>query len=295
MHIPDGFLTPPVWLTLDAISASAVAWVARQARRSEAVAPDGRIPLLGVMGAFVFAAQMVNFPVAFGASGHLLGGTLLAVVLGPSGAALTMTAILLLQSLLFQDGGVLALGANVFNMAFVGVLAGYMPVRLWGRSPLSVFAGGALSVLASGGLALWELNLSGVALGNSAVGIALALFCLTGLIEGAITAAALRSIERLSPRAIPAHPPISFHARAAVAMAALLLVTGGVWVASAAPDGLQHLAAKVGLEEHTAWASAPLAGYAFGGIGPTWLQKSVAGMIGVVCVYAVCAIGGKRR
>ena len=121
MHIPDGFLTPPVWGTLDAISAAAVPWVARRAQRDT---QDQRIPLLGVMGAFVFAAQMINFPVGPGTSGHLVGGTLLAVVLGPAPAALVMTAILLLQALIFQDGGVLALGANDVNMALLGVAAG---------------------------------------------------------------------------------------------------------------------------------------------------------------------------
>ncbi|MFM2124127.1 MAG: hypothetical protein RL328_578, partial [Acidobacteriota bacterium] len=208
MHIPDGFLTPPVWLTLDAIVAPAIAWTAR-GRKTESVESSQRTPMLGVMGAFVFAAQMVNFPVALGASGHLLGGTLLSVVLGPSAAALTMTAILVLQALLFQDGGVLALGANIFNMAFAGVLAGYLPVWLWGRSKTSVFLGGALSVVASGALVLSELKLSGVALAGPATGIALALFCVTGILEGAITVAALRTIERLSPQSLPEHLPFS--------------------------------------------------------------------------------------
>ena len=114
MHIPDGFLSTPVWATLDVVSAPAVAWVARRAQRDT---QDHRIPLLGVMGAFVFAAQMVNFPVGPGTSGHLVGGALLTVVLGPAAASLVLTAILVLQALIFQDGGVLALGANVFNMA----------------------------------------------------------------------------------------------------------------------------------------------------------------------------------
>lgn len=290
MHIPDGFLTPPVWLTLDAISAPAVVWAAR---RGPAAEDPRQTPMLGVMGAFVFAAQMVNFPVALGASGHLLGGTLLAVVLGPSAAALTMSAIIVLQALLFQDGGVLALGANVFNMAFLGVLTGYLPVWLWGRSRPSIFAGGLLSVLATGAFALWELKLSGVVLPGSATAAALILFGLTGVIEGAITVAALRAIERLSPHALPEHP--AHRARVAVAMAALLLITGGVWAASAAPDSLQHLAASAGLDEHPLWTSAPFAGYAAAGLGPEWLQKSLAGLAGLACVYAVSAIGGKRR
>ena len=118
---------------------------------------DRRIPLLGVMGAFVFAAQMINFPVGLGTSGHLVGGALLAIVLGPAAAAVVMTAILAMQAFVFQDGGIMALGANVFNMAMVGVLAGYLPYRMWGRAggaPRRSSSGGVLSVLVSACLAL---------------------------------------------------------------------------------------------------------------------------------------------
>src|ERR1700732_2382006 len=148
MHIPDGFLSTPVWGTLDAVSAPAVAWVARRAQRDT---QDHRIPLLGVMGAFVFAAQMINFPVGPGTSGHLVGGALLAIVLGPAAASLVMVAILALQALIFQDGGVLALGANVFNMALAGVAAAYLSYRLWGQRfrSAAIFAAGALSVMTS--------------------------------------------------------------------------------------------------------------------------------------------------
>src|SRR5690348_15357757 len=118
MHIPDGFLSTPVWATLDIVSLPAVAIIARRARHDS---EDRRIPLLGVMGAFIFAAQMINFPLASGTSGHLIGGALLAIMLGPWAAALTMTAILALQAFLFQDGGILALGTNIFNMAIAGV------------------------------------------------------------------------------------------------------------------------------------------------------------------------------
>src|SRR5579863_8824413 len=121
MHIPDGFLSPPVWATLDAAAIPAVAWAARQAQTDLERPDDRRIPLLGVMGAFVFAAQMINFPVGLGTSGHLVGGALLAIVLGPSAAAVAMTAILCVQAFVFQDGGIVVLGANVFNMALAGV------------------------------------------------------------------------------------------------------------------------------------------------------------------------------
>ena len=146
MHIPDGFLSLPVWATLDVVSVPAVAYVAKRAQRESQrnELGDRQIPLLGVMGAFVFAAQMINFPVGLGTSGHLVGGALMAIVLGPSAACVVMTAILAMQAFVFQDGGIMALGANVMNMAIVGVLAGYLPYRMWGSAwaePRSLPAG----------------------------------------------------------------------------------------------------------------------------------------------------------
>ena len=131
MHIPDNFLSTPVWATLDAVSVPAVGLMVKRASRE---LEDTRIPLLGVMGAFVFAAQMINFPVGPGTSGHLVGGALLACALGPAPAVLVMTTIIAIQAFVFQDGGVLALGANVFNMAVVGVVAGYWPFHVWGAN-----------------------------------------------------------------------------------------------------------------------------------------------------------------
>src|SRR5579872_5524088 len=157
MHIPDGFLTPPVWGAFDVIALPAVALVAR---RAEALKDDRNLPLLGVMGAFVFAAQMINFPVGPGTSGHLVGGALLTIALGPAAASIVMTAIIATQALVFQDGGILALGANVFNMAIAGVLAAYLPYRMWGqgtRRKAAIFSGAFLSVMASALLALAEL------------------------------------------------------------------------------------------------------------------------------------------
>src|SRR6185437_7169394 len=113
MHIPDNFLSPPVWATLDAIAIPAVTYVSRQAQKST---DTNRLALLGVMGAFVFAAQMINFPVGLGTSGHLVGAALLAYTLGPAAAGVVLTAILAVQALVFQDGGILSLGPNVINM-----------------------------------------------------------------------------------------------------------------------------------------------------------------------------------
>src|SRR6266404_2661420 len=152
MHIPDGFLSTPVWATLDVLSVPAVGLMAR---RAQGVMEEHSIPLMGVMGAFVFAAQMINFPVGLGTSGHLVGGALLSMVLGPAAASVVMTAILIVQAFVFQDGGIMALGANIFNMAIIGVLAGYLPYRFlvkrWRAG--AIFLAGMSSVLASALLA----------------------------------------------------------------------------------------------------------------------------------------------
>src|SRR3982751_6950670 len=139
---------------MDLAAVPAVGILVRKAQRGF---DESKVPMLGVMGAFVFAAQMINFPVGVGTSGHLVGGALLACTLGPAAACVVMSAILAIQALVFQDGGILALGANVLNMAVMGVLAGYLPYHLWGRGRgrhTAIFAAGALSVLASAVLAL---------------------------------------------------------------------------------------------------------------------------------------------
>src|SRR5213593_1539344 len=114
MYIPDGFLSTPVWASLDVAAVPVVGYFVR---RTQAEFDEARVPLLGVMGAFIFAAQMINFPVGVGTTGHLVGGTLLAFTLGPHAATVVMTAILVVQALVFQDGGITALGANTLNMA----------------------------------------------------------------------------------------------------------------------------------------------------------------------------------
>src|SRR5438270_6558009 len=179
MHIPDGFLSTPVWAVLDVTAASGVAFAVQSAQRSF---EDKKIPLLGVMGAFVFAAQMINFPVGVGTSGHLVGGALLACTLGPAAASVVMMAILSIQALVFQDGGVLALGANVFNMAIAGVFAGYLPYHWFGNGPWrrsAIFAGGALSVLVSAALALTELLLSQTPIPRAALGVSGVVFLIS--------------------------------------------------------------------------------------------------------------------
>src|SRR2546426_12133446 len=121
MHIPDGILSNRIWLSLDAVSGATILYAAR---RLHIQASARLIPLMGVLSAFVFAAQLLNFPVLGGTSGHLVGSALLAVLLGPLAAFLTMVTVLIAQALFLQDGGLAALGANIFNIAAVPVLSG---------------------------------------------------------------------------------------------------------------------------------------------------------------------------
>src|SRR5260370_21609485 len=132
MHIRDGFLSAPVWVTLDIAAVPAAGYMVRRAQREF---EEKKVPLLGVMGAFVFAAQMINFPVGGATSGHLVASALLSYTLVPAAAGVVMIAILAIPSLVFQDGGILALGANIFNMAAGRVMAVYVSSSMCGTWP----------------------------------------------------------------------------------------------------------------------------------------------------------------
>ncbi|HEX8985364.1 MAG TPA: energy-coupling factor ABC transporter permease, partial [Bryobacteraceae bacterium] len=290
VHIPDGFLATPVWLGLDALALPAVGVLARRAQREM---EEARAPLLGVMGAFVFAAQMVNFPVGIGTSGHLVGGALLAITLGPAAACVVMTAILATQAFIFQDGGILALGANTLNMAIVGVLAGWAPYQLWGTGRwrrVAVFLAASVSVLASALLALAELLVSGIRMPPAVVGLSLGLFVVSAAIEGAITLAVVEGIERLSPRLARKQAPARAWAVVAVGVAAVLLAGGGILVASSDPDGLERLAERVGIAgSATALFTTPLANYSARWLGDWWPAKATAGFAGLALIGLLSA------
>lgn len=126
MHVPDGFLDAPTSLATGAVAVAAVGIALRGARRE---LDDRTAPMAGLVAAFVFAGQMINFPVAGGTSGHLLGGALAAVLVGPFTAVLCLSVVLLVQALLMADGGITALGTNITLMAVVGVVVGYVVFR----------------------------------------------------------------------------------------------------------------------------------------------------------------------
>ena len=201
MHVPDGFLSPGIWLPLGVAAVPAVAYCAR---RSRARIEEAQVPLLGTMGAFIFAAQMIHFPVAPGTSGHLSGAALLAILFGPYTAALVMAAILLVQALLFQDGGLTALGANFWNLGMLGAFLGYLPYSLslqaGGRlRSAAIFLGGWLAVVGGAAAVALQLAWSEVAPASLLFASLVGVYAFGGLAEGALTLATVRMIEKLNP------------------------------------------------------------------------------------------------
>ncbi|MEW5763264.1 MAG: energy-coupling factor ABC transporter permease [Bacillota bacterium] len=201
MHIPDGFLDPKVWAGAYAVSAGAVGAAVAKAGK---VLEQRQIPLLGVMAAFIFAAQMVNFPVAGGTSGHLLGGALAAILVGPWGAGLILTTVLVIQMLFFYDGGFTALGANVLNMAIIAPWVAYGTYRALGSilkgtagRNVAVFLAAWLSVVAAALACSLEIALSGTVPLKVVLPAMLGWHVLIGLGEGLLTVVAVAYVARL--------------------------------------------------------------------------------------------------
>jgi cobalt/nickel transport system permease protein len=272
---------------MDAVAIPSIALIARRAQREF---DHHKIPLMGVMGAFIFAVQMINFPVGNGTSGHLVGGALLSFTLGPAAASIVMTAILATQALVFQDGGLLALGANVFNMAIAGVLAGYLPYALLRGRKAGVFLGGTISLLVSASLALMELLRSGVRMPPAVLAVSIGLFLVSAVIEGAITLAVMQSLERIQPGFVRQPQGIRGAGALALAAVSLALAGAGVLIASQRPDGIQSLAIETGIASHArTFLTSPLAEYKLQILNSPFLTKSLAGLIGLVVVYILCA------
>ena len=214
MHIPDGFLSAPVWIAAGAVSAGALGYSIRRATRS---LEEKQIPLMGVVGAFVFAAQMVNFPIAGGTSGHLGGAVLAALLLGPYAATVIMSAILILQALLFQDGGITALGANILNMGVVGCFFGYALYKGLRRflpgtrgTIVNAFLTALLAVVLSSAFAAVEIALSGTIPLKLVLPVMMGVHTLIGIGEGLITAAALAFLLKVRRDMIfPACQPVN--------------------------------------------------------------------------------------
>ncbi len=254
MHMADALLSPAVGGTMWAATAATTFYCARKiAHRLD----ERKIPLMGVLGAFIFAAQMINFAIpGTGSSGHLGGGLLLAVLLGPHAAFLTLGSVLTVQALFFADGGLLALGANIFNLGFAPCFIAYplLYKPLTGRQPgpgRRLFAAAAASVI---GLQLGSLGVVVQTVTSGMLSLSFTGFLMLmqtihlpiGLIEGLATAGVISFMIRVRPEIIaegnrgPTSAGLPF-ARVLAILAAAAILTGGFlsWFASEKPDGLE--------------------------------------------------------
>ena len=297
LHIPDGFLSLPVAAAGWAILFIALAFALRQTR---ARLGERQAPLMGVIAAFVFAAQMINFPVAGGTSGHLLGGTLVAILLGPWAAVLVLTSVVAVQALLFQDGGLLALGFNVANMGLLTAFVGCAIYQWLGRAPSRrLFAAGVgawLSVMLAAAATALELAVSGTSPLALALPAMLGVHALIGIGEALITVGALAFIRATRPDLVdaPTAAPTRGAGWVAVGLVIALLVAFASPLASPEPDGLERVAIDQGFD---AQAQGPayelLPDYTVPLIENEALTTIAAGALGVL-VVAVLGFGLAR-
>lgn len=221
MHIPDGFINGGTSAGAGVVAAGGVAV---SLRRAADTLDDRRAPLAGLVAAFIFAVQMLNFPVASGTSGHLLGGALAAVLVGPWAAMLCLSVVLLVQGLVFADGGLSALGLNIVNMAVIGVGVGYLGFlalrRVLPATRGSILAASAISagvsvVAAAGGFTLeYAIGGTGSASLGTVAAAMIGVHVLIGIGEAVITALTIGAV--LSVR-----PDLVYGARDLVALAPL--------------------------------------------------------------------------
>lgn len=316
MHMADALVSPAVAGTMYAVSAAAAAYSVKELKLEDI---DRKVPVMGVMGAFVFATQMINFTIpGTGSSGHLCGGMLLSAILGPYAGFLTMIAVLAIQCLLFADGGLLALGCNVWNMAFYGCfIGGFLIWRLMTGKRMTKGTITAASVTGCiAGLQLGAFSVTIETLFSGITELPFAVFLgmmqpihlAIGLVEGLITAAVLVFIYEARPEILYGYDQADKKAGrmsrkgTVTALAVLALVIGGAVSLSASgyPDGLEWSMEKVaGTTELTSAGSvyqiaeklqgmtAFLPDYAFKA-SDSAAGTSVSGLAGTIAVLAVC-------
>lgn len=310
MHAPDGFMNAGTAVVTGALSLGTVGMALRQAK---AQLQDKLIPLAGVTAAFIFAAQMFNFPVAAGTTGHLLGGALAAILLGPSVGAIVVTVVVVIQALAFADGGLTALGYNVLNMAVIPAYGGYAVFSLF-RRWLPATTGGVVGAV---GLAAWaSVVMSSIAFSiewlfgatvpiafDNVLGAMVGVHVLIGIGEGLISALAVGAVLASRPDLVYAASNLDRSQLADTKIQTRTFLIGGALVALALatvvsqfaggdPDGLERVAADTGIESSAtdhALADSLFADYATAGISNETLSLALAGVVGTLVTLAVSA------
>ena len=295
LHIPDGFLSIAVSLVFWGV---AIAFIAVAARRVHDDFDDRQTPLMGILAAFIFAAQMLNFPIAGGTSGHLLGGALAAIILGPWAAILVMAAVIAAQALLFQDGGFLVMGANIFNMGILTALIGFGLYRsaLRGSARVKLMVAGAaawLSVMAGALSTSLQLWLSDTAALEVVMPAMLGVHAFIGVGEALITAGALAFLLKTRPDLLSDAEMRGRGGRGWIAAGVMITLFTVILapLASANPDGLERVAENLGFIH--AGQDAPFQifpDYTLPFLGETPLSTILAGAIGAAVAGAVVVL-----
>lgn len=308
MHVPDGFLSGTVSAGAAVASAGGIAAALRQTRAHFA---DKRLPLAGLMAAGIFVLQMLNFPVVSGTSGHLLGGALAAIVLGPWMGLLVVSVVVMVQALVFADGGLIAMGTNVLLIAVIPALVGWSVFRAVrsvtpARRPwvLTATGAGALASVPASAMAfviLYALGGQGGApLGMLAIAM-LAVHLLIGIGEAAITVAVVGGLLAYRADLVAGAEDLATEGASArtergavwvgLALAVALLVVAPF--ASANPDGLESVAGSLGFDTtavESAVAESPFADYVVSPLGETGVSVALAGLLGIVVTLGVMAV-----
>jgi cobalt/nickel transport system permease protein len=295
MHIPDGFLSVLLSLVLWFVSIVVVVYALRRVNKDLG---ERQVPMMGVLAAGIFAGQMLNFTVFGGTSGHLMGAALATILVGPWAAILIMTSVVSIQALIFQDGGLLVLGANIFNMAIVGVSVAFMAYR----SGLRIVGERKAGMLTAGFTAAWlsieaaalsvalQLVISGTSPANLAIPAMAGVHSLIGIGEGLITIGALAFILSARPDILQAAESSPIGSRLVWLTGLLIALTLVIIspLASTNPDGLEWVAERYGF---LGAAQAPLyqilPDYLLPGISSQSLATIAAGILGIVIILGV--------
>lgn len=299
MHIPDGFLSIIVSLIFWLVTIIMVGLAISKTNKSLG---EKQIPLMGVMAAFIFAAQMLNFPVAGGTSGHFLGGALAAIVLGPWAGILVMTAVVGVQALLFQDGGLLVMGANIFNMGILTAAIGFglyrMVIDRNKGTRLAVAGIGAwIATMAAALVASLQLWVSGTSRLEIVIPAMLGVHVFIGIGEALITVAALAFIEQTRPDLLTSEKSTASGGRGWI-VAGILVSLFAVLIsplASGSPDGLERVAEDLGFLG--TGLNAPyqiLPDYTIPFLGETAISTILAGIVGAGVLLGLLILIGRN-
>ena len=305
MHVPDGFINAQVSVATGVISLGTL-WA--YVRNAKNLVADKLIALTGMMSALIFVLQMINFPIAAGTSGHLLGGALAVIVLGPSLGIICISIVVVIQSLLFADGGLSALGVNVLNMAIITSLTGWLTITFWkklfGDSQFTLISGsviaGLLSVVFSSIAFVMEYAIGGtvsVPLGSVLIAM-ISTHLFIGLGEGVITALIISLLLRVRSDLVYANTKkdksnnlSTSYGIFIVLILSLTLITP---YASSSPDGLESVASNFGLEE-TDGVVLLLEDYGISSVNNNFVSTILSALLGVLSIAGLSTLFFRKK